>query len=142
MEIISKKIILENYQRGFNLITDKIINGLPEISNIKNGILFLFITHTSASLTINENSDYTVREDLESYFTKSIKEDSTIYKHNLERADDMPAHIKSTLIGNNIHIPIINGKLNLGTWQGIYLCEHRNKKSTRTINASLLGNQY
>lgn len=142
MEIISKEIILEDYQRGFNLITDEIINSLPEIRSIKNGILFLFIKHTSASLTVNENCDYTVREDLESYFTNSIKEDSTIYRHNLEGSDDMPAHIKSTLIGNNIHVPIIDGKLNLGTWQGIYLCEHRNKKSTRIINVSLIGNQF
>jgi len=142
MTIISKEIILKNYERGFNLITDNVIKNIPEINNLKNGILFLFIKHTSASLTINENSDYTVHEDLESYFTRTVKEDDTYYKHNFEGADDMPAHIKSTIIGNSIHIPIINGKLNLGTWQGIFLCEHRNNKSTRIISATLLGNKF
>ena len=140
MIIESKEIIFKNYSRGFHLITDIIIDNIPEIKNVKNGILFLFIKHTSASITINENSDSSVRDDLEFFFKKNIKEDMTIYKHNFEGPDDMPAHIKSTIIGNNLHIPILNGRLNLGTWQGVYLCEHRNQKTNRIITTSLIGN--
>jgi len=139
MKIISKEITLDNLNRGFHIITDEIINNLPEINTIENGILFLFIKHTSASISINENADSTVREDLESFFNRTVKEDLSLYKHNYEGVDDMPAHIKSTLIGNNIHIPIINGRLDLGTWQGIYLCEHRDYSSRRKIRITLLG---
>ena len=139
MNIISKEITINNLERGFHLITDEILNNIPEISSINSGILFLFIKHTSASLTINENADYTVREDLEVYFRGIVKEDVNLYKHNLEGPDDMPAHIKSSLIGSNLHIPINNGKLDLGTWQGIYLCEHRDISSQRRIRITLLG---
>jgi len=142
MIIKSKDIIFKDYSRGFHLITDIIINNLPEINNVKNGILFLFIKHTSASITINENSDSSVRDDLEFFFKKNIKEDTKIYKHSFEGPDDMPAHIKSTIIGNNLHIPILNGRLNLGTWQGIYLCEHRNQRTSRIITTNLIGNSF
>ena len=138
MNIFSKEIIISNLPRGFNIITNKILNSLSEIEKIENGILFLFIKHTSASLCINENTDSTVRNDLENYFNKTVKEDLNEYEHNYEGEDDMPAHIKSTLIGNNIHIPILNGKLDLGTWQGIYLCEHRNHSTNRKIRLTLL----
>ena len=139
MNTFTKEITISNLPRGFNIITNKILNSLPEIKNIKNGILFLFIKHTSASLSINENADSTVRNDLENYFNKIIKEDLNEYEHNYEGEDDMPAHIKSTIIGSNLHIPINNGKLSLGTWQGIYLCEHRNIPSNRTIIVTILG---
>ena len=138
MKIISKEITISNLNRGFHIITDEIINNLPEISLTQTGILFLFIKHTSASISINENADRTVRDDLETFFNNTVKEDLSLYKHNYEGEDDMPAHIKSTLIGNNIHIPILNGKLDLGTWQGIYLCEHRNHSTNRKIRLTLL----
>tara|TARA_Y100001970_G_scaffold101545_1_gene127536 strand:+ start:80 stop:469 length:390 start_codon:yes stop_codon:yes gene_type:complete len=128
--------------RGFNLITNNIIESIPEISKYKIGKLDLFIKHTSASLTINENADPTVREDLESYFNKYVPENEPYFKHTFEGADDMPAHIKSVIIGNSISIPISNGKLNLGTWQGIYLCEHRDRPHTRKIVATINGKLY
>ena len=139
MNIFSKEIIISNLPRGFNIITNKILNSLSEIEKIENGILFLFIKHTSASLCINENTDSAVRNDLENYFNKTVIEDLNEYEHNYEGEDDMPAHIKSTIIGSNLHIPIYKGKLSLGTWQGIYLCEHRNIPSNRKIIATILG---
>ena len=126
-------------KKGFFLITDIIIDKIPQISNYKSGLLHLFLKHTSASLTINENADYTVRDDLESHFNKNIPENSTYYTHTFEGPDDMPAHIKSTIIGNNITIPISNGRLELGTWQGIYLCEHRSNPRKRKIFVTING---
>tara|TARA_B100000579_G_scaffold182382_1_gene148604 strand:- start:362 stop:790 length:429 start_codon:yes stop_codon:yes gene_type:complete len=137
-----KNINIASNIRGFNLITDDIIESLPEISKYKIGKLDLFIKHTSASLTINENADPTVRQDLESYFNKYVPENEPYYKHTFEGKDDMPAHIKSIIIGNSISIPITNGKLNLGTWQGIYLCEHRDRPHTRKIVATINGKLY
>ena len=137
-----KNINIASNIRGFNLITDDIIESLPEISKYKIGKLDLFIKHTSASLTINENADPTVREDLESYFNKHVPENEPYYKHTFEGKDDMPAHIKSIIIGNSISIPITNGKLALGTWQGIYLCEHRDRPHTRKIIATLNGDLF
>ena len=137
-----KNITIVSNIRGFNLITDDIIKSIPEISKYKIGKLDLFIKHTSASLTINENADPTVRDDLESYFNKYVPENEPYYKHTFEGKDDMPAHIKSIIIGNSISIPITNGKLALGTWQGIYLCEHRDKPHTRKIIATLNGENF
>ena len=137
-----KNINIASNIRGFNLITDDIIESLPEISKYKIGKLDLFIKHTSASLTINENADPTVRQDLESYFNKYVPENEPYYKHTFEGKDDMPAHIKSIIIGNSISIPITNGKLALGTWQGIYLCEHRDRPHTRKIIATLNGDLF
>ena len=142
MPWLQKEIILSNNETGFILITSEVLNQIPEISNYKIGLLHLFIKHTSASLTINENADPTVRDDLESHFNYTIPENASFYKHTLEGADDMPAHIKSTIIGNSISIPISNGKLNLGTWQGIYLCEHRNNPPIRTIIVTIQGEIY
>ena len=142
MSWYQKNINIISNIRGFNLITSNIIESLPEISKYKIGKLDLFIKHTSASLTINENADPTVREDLESYFNKYIPENETYYKHTFEGSDDMPAHIKSVVIGNSISIPISDGKLNLGTWQGIYLCEHRDRQHTRKIVATINGELY
>ena len=133
MDWIQKEIKLSAKKRGFSLITNEILKEIPELSEYKIGRLDLFIKHTSASLTINENADLTVRQDLESHFNRSIPEEDTFYQHTFEGPDDMPAHIKSTIIGNNITIPITHGKLNLGVWQGIYLCEHRNNPKGRKI---------
>ena len=128
-----KEIQLKPCPRGFHLITDEVLNHLKEISNINCGILHLFIKHTSASLSINENADPTVRADLETHINKMVPEGMPYYQHNDEGDDDMPAHIKATIIGPSISIPITNGELNMGIWQGIYLCEHRDHGGSRKI---------
>ncbi|MEQ9424356.1 MAG: secondary thiamine-phosphate synthase enzyme YjbQ [Cyclobacteriaceae bacterium] len=134
-----KEVTLKPYPRGFHLITDEIINAIPEIRKVQVGILHVFIKHTSASLTINENADPTVRLDFESHFNKFVPENAPYYKHTFEGPDDMPAHIKSSLLGSSVSIPITNGKLNLGTWQGIYLCEHRDHGESRKLIVTTLG---
>lgn len=136
-----KEISLEPKKRGFHLITSEIINNMPEIKNTSIGIAYIFIKHTSASLSINENADPTVRLDLESHFNKLAPENVNYYKHDSEGVDDMPAHIKSVILGNSLTIPITNGKLNLGTWQGIYLCEHRNYGGSRRIIITINGKE-
>jgi len=128
--ISQKEIILPVFPRGYHLITDL----LKSVINLKcNGILNVFIKHTSAGLTINENADFTVREDFETIFNHLIPENQDNYKHTFEGADDMPAHIKASLIGNSLNIPVTDGRLNLGTWQGIYLCEFRNNGEQRKL---------
>ena len=134
-----KEFILAVKNRGFHLITDEILRAIPELSLIDFGILHLFIKHTSASLTINENADPTVRQDLESHFNKFVPEQAPYYRHDYEGDDDMPAHIKNSLIGCSVSIPITHGALNLGIWQGIYLCEHRNQGGHRSIVATIQG---
>ena len=134
-----KEILLSPKQRGFHLVTDEIENAVPEIRKIKTGIAHIFIKHTSASITLNENADPTVRTDMETHFNKLAPENAPYYKHDTEGADDMPAHLKSVLIGNSLTIPITNGRLNLGTWQGIYLCEHRNRGGSRRIVITIHG---
>ena len=136
---IQKEILLQPRQRGFHLITDEVINNIPELIDISIGSLSIFIKHTSASLTINEDADPTVRIDFESYFNEAVPENAPYYKHTTEGPDDMPAHLKSSILGSSITVPISDGKLNLGTWQGIYLCEHRNKKPTRKIVITING---
>ena len=136
---LQKEILLSPKPRGFHLVTDEIINYLPEIKNIKTGLLSILLQHTSASITLNENFDPGVRADLEKYFNKNVRENEPYYEHNSEGADDMPAHIKSVLIGNSITIPLTDGKLNLGAWQGIFLCEHRNAAGARKIVATIAG---
>lgn len=128
---------LEPRRKGFHLVTAEIVRKLPELP--KTGILHLFIKHTSAALSINENADPDVRTDLESIFNRMIKEREPYYQHTLEGDDDMPAHAKSTLVGASVTIPITNGRLNLGTWQGIYLCEFRNYGGSRNIVATVMG---
>ncbi|HHH55116.1 MAG TPA: YjbQ family protein [Bacteroidetes bacterium] len=132
--IIQKEFVLNHYPRGFHIITEEVVNNLelPET-----GLLNLFIHHTSAGLTINENYDSTVLDDFETTFNKLVPENMPYYTHTVEGPDDMPAHIKSTLVGNSVTIPITNGKLNLGTWQGIYLCEFRNGGRRRKIIATI-----
>ncbi len=139
MNFYQKEIKLRSRSRGFHLITNEIIDQFSEIGNINSGILQVFIKHTSAGLAINENADPTVRQDFESHFDKMVPENQPYFKHTLEGPDDMPAHIKSSLTGTSVQIPITNGKLNLGTWQGIYLCEHRNHGGSRKLVLTAWG---
>ncbi len=130
--------VLRAYPRGFHIITD-IVEAEVRESGIRQGICHVFIQHTSASLTINENADPSVRADFESHFTRNVSEDLSLYLHNMEGRDDMPAHIKASLLGSSVSVPIENGKLQLGTWQGIYLGEHRNHGGSRKIVITILG---
>jgi len=134
-----KKLSLAAKKRGFHLVTAEVISQLPEIKNVSIGILNLFIQHTSASITLNENADPDVRVDMESHFNQIVPENAPYYIHTVEGPDDMPAHIKSSLLGNVLSIPITDGQLNLGTWQGIYMCEHRNHASSRRFVATVTG---
>jgi len=136
-----KEISLKPRARGFHLVTDEVVSQLPELKNIKVGLMHIIINHTSASITLNENYDPDVRSDMEKYFNRTVKENEPWFDHNSEGSDDMPAHIKSTLIGISLTIPITNGKLNLGTLQGIYLCEHRNHAGSRTIVVTIFGEE-
>ncbi|MBT8385492.1 MAG: secondary thiamine-phosphate synthase enzyme YjbQ [Bacteroidia bacterium] len=140
MKSFQKEIKLPPYKRGFHLITGTILQHIPEIKEIETGMLNVFIKHTSASLTINENADASVRTDFESHFNKMVPENAPYYIHTYEGPDDMPAHIKSSLMGASVQIPISAGRLNLGTWQGIYLCEHRNHGGARSIVITAFGN--
>lgn len=139
MKLFQRQFSLPPYQRGFHIITSLILEHLPEIQEIDVGMLQVFIKHTSASLTINENADPTVREDFESYINRFVPENEPYYKPNYEGSDDMPAHIKASLMGASVQVPVSNGKLNMGIWQGIYLCEHRNYASGRNIVLTLWG---
>ncbi|MFN3018946.1 secondary thiamine-phosphate synthase enzyme YjbQ [Vibrio coralliilyticus] len=134
-----KSIQLSARKRGFHLITDEIEQQIPEIADFSVGILQLFIQHTSASLTINENADPTVRNDMEKHFNRFVPERAPYYKHTYEGDDDMPAHIKASTLGCSVMIPISNGRLALGTWQGIYLGEHRDYGGSRTLVATIQG---
>ena len=136
---IQKTITLSPKSRGFHIITDDVLENIPELKDLKTGILHLFIKHTSASLTINENADPTVRTDFESHFNMLAPENQSYYQHTFEGSDDMPAHLKASLLGSSVSIPITDGKLNLGTWQGIYLCEHRNRGSDRKLIITIQG---
>lgn len=129
--IFQKEIILPDFPRGYHLITEIVEKTLPELP--EKGLLNLFLKHTSAGLTINENADYTVREDFESVFNRLIPENQTYYKHTFEGTDDMPAHIKASIVGSSVTVPVTAGRLNLGTWQGIYFCEFRNYGGRRTL---------
>ena len=139
---LQKTIKLKAQHRGFHLVTEQIVLQIPDLANIRVGLAHLFIKHTSASLTINENADPTVRLDMESHFNHFVPENQSYYQHDYEGPDDMPAHIKASLLGNSLTIPIQDGRLALGTWQGIYLGEHRNHASSRTIIVTLNGQSY
>jgi secondary thiamine-phosphate synthase enzyme len=136
-----KEITLAPKKRGFHLVTGEIIRQVPDIKGIKTGIAHLFIKHTSASLTINENADPTVRTDMETHFNKIMPENMSYYEHDTEGSDDMPAHLKSVVIGSSLTIPVTNGELNTGIWQGIYLCEHRNYGGPRKIIITIYGEE-
>ena len=139
MKIFQKEIRLSAKTRGFHLVTEEILRQFPEISEIKIGILTVFIKHTSAGLSINENADPTVRHDFEKHINKMVPENQPYYQHTVEGPDDMPAHIKASLIGSSVQVPISNGRLNLGTWQGIYLGEFRNSGSSRKLVLTAFG---
>ncbi len=139
MNWIQKEIRLPSKPRGFHLITDEILNEISELKSINFGMMNVFIKHTSASLTINEDADPTVRMDFESHFNEMIPENQPYYRHTMEGSDDMPAHLKASILGSSVQIPITNGNLNMGTWQGIYLCEHRNYGGSRKVVVTIWG---
>lgn len=139
IKMYQQALVLKERRRGFHLITSEITLALPQISQLTAGICQVFIQHTSASLTINENADPTVREDFEMYFNKTVKENDPDYHHDDEGPDDMPAHLKAALLGSSVTIPIRNGRLALGIWQGIYLCEHRNNAEPRHLVVTAWG---
>jgi secondary thiamine-phosphate synthase enzyme len=134
-----QEIKLSPKTRGYHLITEEIVSAVPKIKDITVGLVHIFIQHTSAGLTINENADPSVRRDFETYFDRAVPEDISLYEHTLEGTDDMTSHIKSSLLGNSVSIPITNGRFNLGTWQGVYLCEHRNHGGARKLIITLSG---
>ena len=139
MKIFQQPLQLKERKRGFHLITKEITGAVTQISEIKTGICQVFIQHTSASLTINENADPSVRKDFEMYFNKAVPENDPDYVHDSEGADDMPAHLKAALLGSSVMIPVRNGELALGTWQGIYLCEHRDEGGERSLVVTVWG---
>ena len=136
---LQKSIKLRAKPRGFHLVSDEILEALPELSTINIGLLHLFLQHTSASLSINENTDSSVRRDMESHFNQLAPENAAYFEHTFEGSDDMPAHVKSGLLGCEISLPVGQGRLELGTWQGVYLGEHRNSARVRTLIATLQG---
>ncbi|MFN3803152.1 secondary thiamine-phosphate synthase enzyme YjbQ [Belliella pelovolcani] len=139
MKLYQKEIQLKSYPRGYHLVTAIIEEMLPEIKQVQMGMLQVFIKHTSAGLTINENADPTVRKDFETFVNELVPETYPRFIHTYEGSDDMPAHLKSSILGNSLQIPITGGKLNLGTWQGIYLCEFRDFGGPRNLVLTVMG---
>lgn len=139
MKIYQASIQLRARSRGFHLITSEVLQGIPQLREIRTGMCQVFIQHTSASLTINENADPTVRIDFETYFNKAVPENDPDYEHNDEGPDDMPAHLKAAMLGSSVMIPVANGRFALGTWQGIYLCEHRDYGGARNLVITVWG---
>lgn len=137
--VFQKEIVLQPRSRGFHLVTREIVRQLPELQSIQRGICHIFIQHTSASLTLNENADPTVRKDFETFFRKAVPDGAPYFEHDLEGDDDMPAHLKGSILGSSVTIPIRNGQLWLGTWQGIYLGEHRDYGGERTLVVTIIG---
>jgi secondary thiamine-phosphate synthase enzyme len=136
---IQREISLDPRPRGFHLVTREVVGALPELGDVGVGLLHLLILHTSASLTLNENASPDVRRDFEAHFNAVVPEDADYWTHTDEGADDMPAHIKASLMGPSLTLPVARGRLALGTWQGIYLCEHRNRGGSRSLVATLNG---
>ncbi len=139
LTIFQQTFRLPQQRRGFHLITSEVVQALPQIANFSTGMCQVFIQHTSASLAINENADPTVRKDFETFFNKNVPENDPDYLHNDEGSDDMPAHLKAALLGSSVSVPIRNGRLALGIWQGIYLCEHRDRGGSRSIVVTAWG---
>ncbi|MDV6327715.1 secondary thiamine-phosphate synthase enzyme YjbQ [Idiomarina sp. Sol25] len=139
MLIKQTELQLRARSRGFHLITSEVEQALSQLGQVQVGLLHVFIRHTSASLTINENADPTVRQDFESHFNEMVPENAPYYRHTFEGPDDMPAHLKASILGSSLTVPVTNGRLNLGTWQGIYLCEHREHGGERTLVLTLQG---
>jgi secondary thiamine-phosphate synthase enzyme len=137
--MLSREVTLEARPRGFHLVTREIVDAVPELRDVDAGLLHVWIKHTSASLTVNENASSDVRRDFESWFDDAVAEDAPYWTHTSEGPDDMPAHIKASLLGPSLTLPVAGGRLALGTWQGIYLCEHRDRGGARTVVLTLLG---
>ena len=137
--IFQKEIHLTPKKRGFHLVTREILEQLPELREFSVGLAHIFICHTSASLTLNENADPDVRVDFESHFNESVPENAPYYVHTIEGPDDMPAHIKASILGSSVTLPVTNGRLNVGIWQGVYLCEHRNRGGSRKLIVTIYG---
>jgi secondary thiamine-phosphate synthase enzyme len=136
---LQREITLRARPRGFHLVTREVLEALPELEGVQAGLLHLFIRHTSASLTLNENASPDVRDDFESYLNEAVPEDAPYWTHTAEGPDDMPAHIKASLLGPSLSLPVLRGRLALGTWQGVYLCEHRDHGGARRLLATLHG---
>jgi secondary thiamine-phosphate synthase enzyme len=136
---LQRGLTLEPRERGFHLVTGEVLSALPELQEVAVGLLHLLLRHTSASLTLNENASPDVRRDFETWFNRAVPERSDLWTHTLEGDDDMPAHIKSSLLGTSLTLPVGNGRLSLGTWQGLYLCEHRDRGGPRLLTATLWG---
>jgi secondary thiamine-phosphate synthase enzyme len=138
---VQRQIQLSPRPRGFHLITDELVGALPEIESLRVGLVQFLIQHTTASLVLNENASPEVRRDFESWFNAAVPEDSRLWTHTLEGPDDMPSHVKAALLGPSLTLPISGGTLALGVWQGVYLCEHRNHGGTRSVIATVTGEQ-
>lgn len=136
---VQREIVLAPRARGFHLVTRELLDGLPELDRLQVGLLHLLIRHTSASLALNENASPDVRRDFETWFDRAVPERAGYWTHTLEGDDDMPAHIKASLLGPSLTLPVSRGRLALGTWQGIYLCEHRDRGSARSVIATAWG---
>ena len=141
MAWFQKEISLRPRSRGFHLVTDEIVAQLPELRDFRVGLAHVFILHTSAALALNENADPTVRGDMEAFFKRLVPEETPYFVHTIEGPDDMPAHIKAVLLGSSVTVPVREGRLRLGTWQGIYLCEHRNRGGARRLVVTIHGEQ-
>ena len=139
MAWVQRELTLAARPRGFHLVTEEVTAQIPELRTVRRGLLHLFIKHTSASLTVNENADPSVRTDMERHFNVLAPEDAPYYTHDTEGPDDMPAHLKASMLGSSLTLPVTDGRLNLGTWQGIYLCEHRDDGGSRRLVATLYG---
>ncbi|MBB3837824.1 secondary thiamine-phosphate synthase enzyme [Runella defluvii] len=139
MKFFQQQLQLKPRKRGFHLVTSEVLQAFPQLREISVGMCQVFIQHTSASLTINENADPTVRQDFEMFFNKAVPENDPDYRHDYEGSDDMPAHLKASMLGASVLMPVRNGRLALGTWQGIYLCEHRNDGGARTVMITAWG---
>ena len=133
------EVVLEQRPRGFHLVTDEVVRGVPEMSSVRVGLVHVFIRHTSASLTVNENADPSVRRDFRTWFDRAVPDDAGYFEHTAEGPDDMTSHIKSSLLGPSLTLPVTDGRLALGTWQGIYLCEHRERGGARRLTVTLFG---
>ena len=133
------EVALEPRPRGFHLVTDEVVRGVPELSSLRVGMAHVFIRHTSASLTLNENADPSVRRDFRTWFDRAVPDDADYFEHTTEGPDDMTSHIKSSLLGPSLTLPVSGGRLALGTWQGIYLCEHRERGGSRRLTVTVWG---
>jgi secondary thiamine-phosphate synthase enzyme len=136
---IQEDVVLEPRPRGFHLVTEEVARGVPSLSSVRAGLAHVFIRHTSASLTLNENADPSVRRDFRAWFDRAVPDDAGYFEHTLEGPDDMTSHIKSSLLGSSVTLPVRDGRFHVGTWQGIYLCEHRERGGARRLTVTVFG---